>query len=123
MSRGEPRMDFADRIRELAARILQGLGSGSDDRPLWLTGHSLGGAVAVLTASRLEKRVQGVYVYGAPRVGDADFGGEIDERIVCFVQGRDPVANVPPLRFRSVPVPHLIDQSPLLYVRHFQGDL
>jgi triacylglycerol lipase len=70
---------------------------GNDGRPLWLTGHSLGGAMAILTATRLGERVQGVYVYGAPRVGDASFGKAVNDRIVCFVHGSDPVVQVPPL--------------------------
>ncbi|MCR9092947.1 MAG: lipase family protein [bacterium] len=46
----------------------------SGQRRLWLTGHSLGGAVAQITAFRLEFEesipVQGVHVFGAPAVGD-----------------------------------------------------
>ncbi len=47
------------------------------DRPsrkLWITGHSLGGAVATLTAFRLSHdnniEVQGVHTFGAPPVGN-----------------------------------------------------
>jgi hypothetical protein len=43
----------------------------------------------ILAASRLSERVQGVYVYGSPRVGDADFGKDVNDRIVCFVHGGD----------------------------------
>lgn len=42
-------------------------------RKVWLTGHSLGGAVAVINGFNLKKKglsVQGVYVYGAPPVGN-----------------------------------------------------
>lgn len=43
-------------------------------RELWITGHSLGGAVAILTAFRLHFDhgfdVQGVHTFGAPAVGD-----------------------------------------------------
>ena len=46
-------------------------------RKLWITGHSLGGAVATITAFRLEFdhdiSVQGVHVFGAPAVGDSDW--------------------------------------------------
>ncbi|MCG8314993.1 MAG: lipase family protein, partial [Pseudomonadales bacterium] len=48
-----------------------------EDRELWITGHSLGGAVAVLSAFRLQFDhhidVQGVHVFGAPAVGDSDW--------------------------------------------------
>lgn len=43
---------------------------------LWITGHSLGGALAQLAAARLatdSKPVQGIYTFGAPRCGDREF--------------------------------------------------
>jgi dienelactone hydrolase len=46
------------------------------DKPLFLTGHSMGGALAVLTACRLAKMGRppaAVYTFGAPRVGDRAF--------------------------------------------------
>ena len=48
------------------------------DRALVITGHSLGGGLAVLTAARLEAAghtVDAVYTYGAPRPGLRDFAG------------------------------------------------
>jgi pimeloyl-ACP methyl ester carboxylesterase len=48
----------------------------SADKPLFLTGHSMGGALAVLTACRLEKMGRApvaTYTFGAPRVGDRVF--------------------------------------------------
>lgn len=46
------------------------------DRPLFLTGHSMGGALAVLAACRLAKdglAPTATYTFGAPRVGDRSF--------------------------------------------------
>jgi hypothetical protein len=45
-------------------------------KPLFLTGHSMGGALAVLTACRLAKTGRppiATYTFGAPRVGDPAF--------------------------------------------------
>ena len=45
-------------------------------RPLFLTGHSMGGALAVLTACRLAKMGRpplAVYTFGSPRIGDRAF--------------------------------------------------
>jgi hypothetical protein len=47
-----------------------------EDKPLFLTGHSMGGALAVLTACRLAKMGRhpvAIYTFGAPRVGDRNF--------------------------------------------------
>jgi hypothetical protein len=46
------------------------------DRPLFLTGHSMGGALAVLTAWRLAMMGRppvATYTFGSPRVGDRAF--------------------------------------------------
>lgn len=78
----------------------------SDGRAVWLTGHSLGGALAVLAAARLP-RVQGVYVFGAPLVGDADFRTGLAARSVRpfrFIHGTDLVTRsltIPRFPFRS----------------------
>ena len=48
----------------------------AENKPLFLTGHSMGGALAVLTACRLAKMGRppmAVYTFGAPRVGDRTF--------------------------------------------------
>lgn len=75
--------------------------------PVWFTGHSLGGALAVLAAYRLrhcEKAVAptigGVYTFGQPRVGNVAFAercsGELSERIFRYVNATDIVPLVPP---------------------------
>lgn len=55
--------------------------SDGDERPLTVTGHSLGGGLAILAASRLADAghlPSSVYVFGCPRVGLADFRGRYD---------------------------------------------
>lgn len=71
------------------------------DRHLWITGHSLGGALAVLAASRVNPdRKMSVYTFGQPRVGDGEFAAACQERFgrryFRFVHGRDIVPRVPP---------------------------
>jgi hypothetical protein len=62
-------------------------------KAVWLTGHSLGGSLAILAAARLP-RVEGVYVFGAPLVGDADFGKALPRRPFRFVHGSDLVTRI-----------------------------
>ena len=72
-------------------------------RRIWLTGHSLGGALATVLAYRLQRdgiRVQGVYTYGSPRVGSSTFALSYgllfaDRPTQRWVDVNDPVALVP----------------------------
>lgn len=72
--------------------------------PLFYGGHSLGGALALLTAGR--RPPLAVYTFGAPRVGDAGFAESLEEEAVYrVVNRRDAVSRQPPslpwLRFRQ----------------------
>ncbi|MDA3957613.1 lipase family protein [Oceanispirochaeta sp.] len=65
------------------------------ERPLWICGHSLGGALASLCFARLP-RAKGLYLYGSPRVGDQDFVELFKNRCVWrHEHARDPVPLVP----------------------------
>ena len=81
--------------------------------PIWLSGHSLGGALAALASLRLEKFladqghgniVAGIHTFGQPRVGDAACVDAIEKRFPSryfrSVNNRDIVPRVP---FRGTP--------------------
>lgn len=71
------------------------------DGPIFYTGHSLGGAVAVLASARIEeaRRPLAVYTFGAPRCGNTTFARQhpLRDRVHRVVNNRDIVPLVPPL--------------------------
>lgn len=78
--------------------------------PIFIAGHSLGGALATLAAALLMKesglpRPAAVYTFGSPRVGDREFAESIHDLFHCrVVNGHDVVPTVP-LPFSMKPFP------------------
>lgn len=72
-------------------------------QPVWLTGHSLGAALATLAAARMRWKdrmpLAGLYTFGSPRVGDLTFAraaeAEFGDRTFRFVNHNDVVTRVP----------------------------
>lgn len=69
---------------------------------IWITGHSLGGALATLATDRLIEEaieVKGLYTFGQPKVGDKIFARNFDskmkQRVFRFVHDEDVVSKVP----------------------------
>ncbi|MDL5050292.1 lipase family protein [Oscillatoria amoena NRMC-F 0135] len=76
------------------------------DKSLWLTGHSLGGALATIAcAYRIDENlpIGGVYTFGQPRVGDGSFSRNlnrtIQDRFFRVANHRDIVTRLPPRVF------------------------
>lgn len=66
--------------------------------PLFVAGHSLGGALATLAAHRLareQRPVRSAYAYGSPRVGDYRFFTDYGASLYRFVNDRDVVPHLP----------------------------
>lgn len=80
------------------------------DTKLWVTGHSLGGALAAVATISLETqgfKVSGLYTYGQPRVADWRLvnymNKRMGDRIVRYVNNNDIVPLIPPQALPWVP--------------------
>jgi triacylglycerol lipase len=80
-------------------------------RKVWLTGHSLGGALATLCAAKIahlyKGTVAGLYTFGQPRVGDRIFRKDTVEKIgrdniFRIYRSADPVAMLPRIGYKHV---------------------
>ena len=77
---------------------------------LYITGHSLGAALATLAAFDLDRlgfKIMGVYTFGSPRVGDrqfaAAFNAKFESRSYRIINRSDIVCRVPSmLRWRHI---------------------
>lgn len=92
---------------EIKSTLQQWSGAG---RTLWITGHSLGGALALVAAAYLRfpadptltlpRPVAGLYTFGQPRVGTMSFCQACDGNFGGFhfryVNNRDIVPRIPP---------------------------
>jgi hypothetical protein len=89
---------------------------------IWLTGHSLGAALATLMAARIlelissgaDYNLAGLYTYGSPRVGDRAFAAAFEERaarhgvaVYRFRHANDVVTRLPFTTGRRVEYQHV----------------
>ena len=71
------------------------------DMPLYITGHSLGAALATVATQRLEhnlkirERIAACYTFGSPRVGDSHYDIEFKSPIYRVVNTTDIVTTIP----------------------------
>ncbi|MET0384324.1 MAG: lipase family protein, partial [Polyangiales bacterium] len=87
----------------------------AQDPLVFVTGHSLGGAMALIAAYKLasdpayfalSERVAQIYTFGQPMVGNAGFGAAwrgtpLHDRLFCHLYGNDIVPYLPPADTRT----------------------
>jgi hypothetical protein len=90
------------------------------DRPLWVTGHSLGGALALLAAWRFQQQflqVHEVCTFGAPMVGNEAaaeaFKRELPGRIFRYVDVMDVVPKLPTISLIANAYTHCLTEQTL----------
>ena len=99
---GRVHRGFKREVDDLWPRLEQAL--VSNERTLWFTGHSLGGAMTAICAGRcklshIRSTPEGVFSYGAPRVGDKRYVNHVRMRYYRWVNNNDIVPRVPPRWF------------------------
>jgi hypothetical protein len=99
---GDTHSGFKAAIEAARGEIERAVELARDGRSLFVAGHSLGAALAVLAAQQADRSgstPRGVYVYGMPRVGGERFRDEYNARLgditYRLVHGDDIVACIP----------------------------
>lgn len=125
---GRVHQGFLSSVHSLLEPMAAQLSSFLTHRPrhFYITGHSKGGAVAILMAWELTARfpslpVPTVVVFGAPRPGDSDFAKCCRFPVIRVESCRDLVPHLPMtswecsrLKERTLPEESFLDELPLL---------
>jgi triacylglycerol lipase len=111
-------------------KVIQGevMRCQDEAQTLWITGHSLGGALAAMATAAFtfsaRQPVNGLYTFGQPRIGDLGFCTQCDtqfgDAMFRFVNNEDIVTRVPPRIVPRVPLPDFYGHFGQL--RFFDGD-
>jgi triacylglycerol lipase len=90
------------------------------ERPLWVTGHSLGGALALLAAWRFQRNflsVHEILTFGAPMIGNdaaaKAFEQEFSGKIFRFVDFEDLVPHLPSVSLLANAYTHCLNEVSL----------
>ena len=87
-------------VKEIVEQILQrpeALDGNNKLLPLFITGHSLGGALALLATKLVAPNVTGAcYTFGGPRIANYEFFRQIKTPVFRIVNSSDVVPRVPP---------------------------
>jgi Lipase (class 3) len=94
---GKVHQGFNEAFNEIASWLYERLRT---DRPIQITGHSLGAAIATLASQWLANAKAGhvilpVYTFGSPRVGDGAFAAAYAPTQYRVVNDLDPIPHVP----------------------------
>lgn len=95
---GKVHTGFALQLRGIWPSLIDAVQTYHDNQKVWITGHSLGGALATLVARPLLQKYEipsQVYTYGAPRVFDSAAAAAFQAPMKRFVNSGDIVPHLP----------------------------
>lgn len=97
---GTAHSGFVEALAHVSPELLQALDERREARPgktVWLTGHSMGGALAILFAIENPERVDAVYPIGAPRTVGRELAEHASGSLAIFrvVNNNDIVPRLP----------------------------
>ncbi|WP_229692325.1 lipase family protein [Paenibacillus radicis (ex Gao et al. 2016)] len=121
---GQVHKGFTDIYTAIRPQVLALIQQLPPDKPLFITGHSLGGSLSTLAALDIANntaiRTPIVYTFGAPRVGDVKFVRAYNAKMAThwrFQNEYDIVPHLPPLVYQSP------DTKKTYYYMHVKGEV
>lgn len=112
--KGKVHAGFKDEAVKLMPEIEKFMQKHKDAKRVFVTGHSLGAAIATVVTTRLGHPPVATYTYGSPRVGNREFAHAFDTDYRChrFVNNNDIVTAVPgPIMYDHVGQLHYISYT------------
>jgi len=119
---GKVHKGFIDAYKSVEDQVLAGI-KKIGSLPLYITGHSLGAALATVATQHLERdhilrdQIAACYTFGSPRVGNREFDRDFKSAIYRVVNTTDIVTVVPLLAMGYV---HVGD---VRFLEHDMGDI
>lgn len=97
MTHGLVHSGFKGETDKIWAALLRHYKEFAKNKKVYITGHSLGGAMATIACSRLEEigKIEQLTTFGSPRVGTRKFVKNIATPHMRFVNNNDIVTKVP----------------------------
>ncbi|MDB5387863.1 MAG: lipase family protein [Planctomycetaceae bacterium] len=95
---GEVHDGFLNQLLLIWDQIVAALNAVGKNKPLFITGHSQGGAIAAIATKALELKmidVRATYTFAAPRAGDGTFRDSVQTPVYRLEFGDDIVPHVP----------------------------